>query len=220
MNKAGDSNLGRESDPGRDSRSGREPKSGREPTEIADDALVLLVGAAGSGKSSLAARLFRPESVLSSDAIRAELTGDDSNQAVTPRAFRILHERAERRLGAGRLTVIDATNIGAFARQPLTRQAAAHRRPVIVLVLDLPAEVCLARNARRAGRVVPEAAVQRQLANLRRELDLGVLDTEARQGADHRLIVLTDPAEMSALTIRLVGPARGGLTESSRRPGP
>ena len=190
-------------------KSGRQPDPDGEPILIPADALVLLVGAAGSGKSSLAARLFWPGSVLSSDAIRAELTGDESNQVGTPRAFRILHERAERRLVAGQLTVIDATNIGASARRPLARQAAAHHRPVIVLVLDLPAEVCLARNAGRPGRVVPEAAVQWQLANLRRELDRGVLDAEARQGADHRLIVLTDPADMAALTIRLAGRAAG-----------
>ncbi len=193
-----------EPDPGRE-RTGREPDPGRDLIEIADDALVLLVGAAGSGKSSLAARLFPPESVLSSDAIRAELTGDESNQAVTRRAFRILHERAERRLLAGQLTVIDATNIGASARRPLTRQAAVHRRPVIVLVLDLPGEVCLARNAGRAGRVVPEAAVLRQLASLRRELDRGVIDTEARQGADQRAFVLSTPAEVAGLRIRQAG---------------
>ena len=45
------------------------------------DALVLLVGAAGSGKSTLAGRLFPPDSILSSDALRAELSGDPANQA-------------------------------------------------------------------------------------------------------------------------------------------
>ena len=71
------------------------------------DALVLLIGPAGSGKTSLAARLFQPDAVLSSDALRAELSGDPANQAVSRLAFRLLHDRASRRLAAGRLTVID-----------------------------------------------------------------------------------------------------------------
>jgi protein phosphatase len=205
VNETGEPDPGREPNAGRESDPGREAVSGDQQVEIADGALVLLVGAAGSGKSSLAARLFEPGSVLSSDAIRAELSGDESNQAVTRTAFRILHERAERRLLAGELTVVDATNIGASARQPLIRQAASHRRPVTVLVLDLPAEVCLARNAGRPGRVVPAAAVERQLTRLRRELDRGLLDTEARRGADHRVIVLSTPAEVAGLTIRRAG---------------
>jgi protein phosphatase len=164
---------------------------------IPADALVILVGAAGSGKSTLAARLFPSETILSSDAIRAELSGDAANQAVSRRAFRILHERAERRLAVGGLTVVDATNIGSAARRPVTRQARIHGRAVLLIVLDLPAETCLAGNAGRAGRVVPEAAVLRQLANLRGELDRGVL---AAEGPD-RLIVLTTRDEVAQLTI-------------------
>jgi protein phosphatase len=182
--------------------------------EIALDALVLLVGAAGSGKSTLAARLFSTDAVLSSDALRAELSGDPANQAATPLAFRILHERAARRLAAGLLTVIDATNVEAAARRPLHRLARTGGRPVIAIVLDLPPATCLARNAARTQRVVPEAAVRRQLAALRRSLDRGEL---AGEGLD-QLIVLRDPAELDAATLGLTKPGRATTLAPSALP--
>ncbi len=167
------------------------------------NALVLLVGAAGSGKTSLAARLFQPDAVLSSDALRAELSGDPANQAVSRIAFRLLHDRAERRLAAGRLTVIDATNVRAIARRPLRRLAVRHDRPAVAIVLDLPAATCLERNAGRPGRVVPEAAVRRQLADLRRSLDRGELDAEGFAA----LVILTDSAAVDGTTVGLTAPA-------------
>ena len=125
------------------------PPSNR--VELAEDALVLLVGAAGSGKSTLAGRLFPAAAVLSSDAIRAELTGDQADQSLNAIVFRILHERAGRRLAAGLLTVVDATNVAASARRPLRRLAAAHGRPVVAIVLDLPA-AAVRRAQRRPER--------------------------------------------------------------------
>ena len=44
--------------------------------EIPDPSLVLLVGAAGAGKTTFAARHFPPDEVLSSDAYRALVSGD------------------------------------------------------------------------------------------------------------------------------------------------
>jgi predicted kinase len=182
--------------------------------EIPADALVLLVGPAGSGKTTLAARLFPAHSILSSDALRAEVSGDPANQAVSPIAFRILHDRARRRLANGELTVIDATNIAASARRPLRRLAREQGRPVVAIVLDLPAELALARNAARAERVVPESAVRRQQAELRRVLDQGELAAEGPSA----LVVLADPNEADATTIRLTKPARAATLSPSALP--
>jgi protein phosphatase len=62
---------------------------------LPEPCLVVLIGAAGSGKSTLAARLFDAEAVLSSDAHRALVSGDETDQAVTRAAFSILHRRLE-----------------------------------------------------------------------------------------------------------------------------
>lgn len=173
-----------------------------EPIEVPADALVLLVGAAGSGKSTLAARLFPADTILSSDAIRGQVSGDETNQAVNAEVFRRLHAVVEQRLADGRLTVVDATNLGAAARRPLRRRAAAHGRPILVLVLDLPAAVCLERNAARSNRVVPEAAVRRQLAALRRVVDRAELEAETPAG----LVVLDSVQAVAGVTMHLTGP--------------
>lgn len=128
---------------------------------IPDPALVVLIGAAGSGKSTLAERLFAatPGAILSSDRFRARITGDEADQRVTRAAFANLHRDLERRLVQRLTTVVDATSVTAFARGGLVRRAAAHRIPAIAIVLDLDPRVVHARNAARAGRVVPQAAV-------------------------------------------------------------
>lgn len=146
--------------------------------QLPEPCLVVLVGAAGSGKTTLARRLFTPEQVLSSDAYRGMLAGDEGDQSVTRVAFKALHRDLERRLAAGLTTVVDATNVTAFARRSVVRIAERHDVPAFAIVLDLPADVVLARNATRPGRTVPEAAVRRQLADLARSLRGGALDAE------------------------------------------
>jgi predicted kinase len=136
---------------------------------LPDPSLVVLVGAAGAGKSTFAARHFAPDEVLSSDAFRAAIAGDAADQRATGPAFAALHRALGRRLGAGQLTVVDATNVHAHARRALLLRAAAAGVPAVAIVLDLPEAVVLARNAARPGRAaIPDAAVRNQLAALAR----------------------------------------------------
>jgi protein phosphatase len=138
---------------------------------VPDPSLVVLIGAAGSGKSSFAACHFHPDEVLSSDGFRALISGDASNQAVTRAAFGQLHRALERRLAERRLAVVDATNIDRGARRELLRRAKGAGMESVAIVFDLAAELVLARNAARASRVVDEGVVRRHLALLREELD-------------------------------------------------
>ena len=144
--------------------------------ELPEPSLVVLVGAAGSGKSTLAARLLPSNAVLSSDAYRALISGDETNQGITRAAFAVLHRDLARRMAAGRTAAVDATNVTAFARRALVRRAAAAGVPAIAIVLALPPMLVLARNATRPGRIVPEAAVRRQLDDLDRSLRRGLDD--------------------------------------------
>ena len=131
------------------------------------DALVVLVGIAGSGKSTFAAAHFSPTKVLSSDAFRAMITDSASAQGATDDAFDLLHRVLDLRLRRGRLTVVDATNVEAWARDQLLAVARRHRRPAVAIVLDVPDEIALARNANRPVPRPPSAAIRRQAAWLR-----------------------------------------------------
>lgn len=141
--------------------------------EIARPSLIVLVGAAGSGKTTLAARLFAPDEILSSDAFREAVSGDAADQRATRPAFAILHREVGRRLADGRLVVVDATNVESSARRALLLRAGAANVPATALVLALPPDLVHARNATRPGRRVDPDVVDRHLARVARLLAAG-----------------------------------------------
>jgi predicted kinase len=163
---------------------------------IRDPSLVLLVGAAGSGKSTLARRLFEPSEIVSSDALRAAVAGDEADQTATRTAFALLHREVERRLAAGRLTAVDATNVRADHRRALSTRARRAGIATAAVVLDLPPALVHARNAGRA-RTVPPDVVDRQLGWLRATLAERQLLAE---GFD-AVVVLRDVEEIDGLRL-------------------
>lgn len=171
---------------------------------LPDPGLVLLVGAAGSGKSTLAKRLFAPDEILSSDAMRAVVSGNEADQRATRVAFRMLHQTLERRLTRGETTVVDATNTKPEDRRPLLQRARTAGVPVVALVLDLPQGTIHAQNAGRTVRVVDPAVIDRHIAAIRRTIDGGQLTAE---GFDH-VVLLRSPAEAAALRLERPRPAR------------
>ena len=132
--------------------------------------LVLLIGASGSGKSSFARQHFLPTEVLSSDYCRGLVSDDDNDQAATKDAFEVLHFIAAKRLAAGRLTVIDATNVQPEARKSLIELARKYHVIPVAIVLNLPREVCLSRNKARPDRQFGKNVVWGQAEALRRSL--------------------------------------------------
>jgi protein phosphatase len=164
---------------------------------IPDPALVVLVGPAGAGKTTFAARYFAQDEILSSDAMRAIIGRDESDQGATRAAFALLHRQLARRLGDGRLTVVDATNVEGHARRALLRRARAAGVPAIAIVFDLPPHVVLRRNEGRRERVVDGEIVRRHLALLRATVDRGVIDGE---GFDD-VYRIRDPAQLDAVRI-------------------
>jgi protein phosphatase len=142
--------------------------------DIPPRALVVLVGVAGSGKSSFAARHFAPTQVLSSDGMRAMLADAAADQSVSAQAFELLHLVARWRLEAGRLTVVDATSTTAAARAELAAIARSTGAPAVAIVLDVPFERCVGRDAARAGRRVGADVIRAQAEALAASLpDIG-----------------------------------------------
>lgn len=134
--------------------------------EIRDPTLVVLVGAAGSGKSTFAARHFDPSEILSSDAFREILTGDATDQRATKAAFSIIHREVSRRLAAGRTVVVDATNVESGARRALLNRARLADARAVAIVFALPRALVVARNAARAARVVDPEILERHVDRL------------------------------------------------------
>ncbi|WP_406343324.1 polynucleotide kinase-phosphatase [Streptomyces sp. NBC_01578] len=165
---------------------------------VTDLSLVVLVGASGSGKSTFARRHFKPTEILSSDFCRGLVADDENDQSASGDAFDVLHYIAGKRLAAGRLTVVDATNVQAESRKQLVQLARSHDVLPIAIVLDLPEEVCQTRNAARPDRAgMPRHVVQRHRRELRRSLrgleregfrKVHILRTE--EEAEHAEVVL------------------------------
>jgi protein phosphatase len=137
---------------------------------VPPDAMVALVGPSGSGKSTFARRAFASHEVLSSDALRALVSGDEADQTATDDAFRVLHTILDMRMRRGLLTVVDATNVEHWARRLLTDVARRYRRPTAAIVFDLPLEVALEHNARRTDKRRPPSAIRRQHRWMRESL--------------------------------------------------
>ncbi|MCR3747896.1 polynucleotide kinase-phosphatase [Lentzea californiensis] len=138
--------------------------------KIPDLCLVVLVGASGSGKSTFARKHFLPTQVLSSDYFRALVADDENDQSASTAAFDVLHYVAGKRLEAGRVTVVDATNVQPQDRARLVEVARRANVLPVAIVLDTPTEVCLARNAQRPDRDFGAHVVKRHRAALRRSL--------------------------------------------------
>ena len=137
---------------------------------IPELSLVLLVGVTGSGKSTFARAHFKPTEVISSDFCRGLVADDQNDQSATPAAFEVLRFIVGQRLKAGRLTVVDATNVQPEARRDLVLLAREYDVLPVAIVLDLPERLCAERNAQRPDRDFGPHVIRRQRQQLRRHL--------------------------------------------------
>jgi predicted kinase len=118
--------------------------------------IVVLVGLPGSGKSTWAQSRA---GVLSSDAIRALLADDPTNQTIHARVFRVLRNLLKHRLELKRpVTYIDATNLTPLERRPYIKLADLYDAGIEAVYFDVPAEECIRRNRGRE-RIVPEDVI-------------------------------------------------------------
>lgn len=125
---------------------------------------VMLVGVAGAGKSTFARYLskLRHYEICSSDAIRGELWGDESDQREPNKVFRVMLQRTRAALSEGRSIIYDAANIEEKYRLQILQQISNYDcRKVCTVFIEHP-EVCVARQDLRE-RKVPEHVIWRQI---------------------------------------------------------
>ncbi|GAA4907608.1 polynucleotide kinase-phosphatase [Stackebrandtia albiflava] len=132
--------------------------------------LLVLVGVSGSGKSSFAARHFRPTQVISSDFCRGLVSDDENDQTSTPDAFDVLHYIVGTRLRRGLFTVVDATNVQPEARRELIALARRHHVLADAVVLEVDPAEAQRRNDSRADRDFGTHVIPRQHRELRRSM--------------------------------------------------
>lgn len=125
-----------------------------------------MVGLPGSGKTTWLEREGKVG--VSSDRLRAWLTGDETNQEVNRQVFRLMREMVRARAEAGAAeTYVDATSLTRRERRAWVRLGELLDWEVEAVYCEAPLEECKRRNRQR-GRVVPEEAMERMAGRMER----------------------------------------------------
>jgi len=162
---------------------------------IPDFALVVLVGATGSGKSRFASKHFLETEIVSSDHCRALVSDDETDLAATGDAFDLLNYTASIRLKRRLLTVVDATSVKREDRARLVQLARKYHALPVALVLDIDAKICHERNQQRPNRDFGEHVTRNHARALRRGL------RGLQKEGFRRVQVMKTPEEVDALEI-------------------
>ena len=129
--------------------------------------LAVMVGIRGSGKSTYANGLKTSlkASVVSSDDIRMELTGDATDQSKNDEVFRTAHKRVNDLLAQGKNVVADATSVDKWSRKVWVDIGKRNGAEIRAYVIQTPIDVAKKRNLGR-DRVVPDFVIDKQSKRL------------------------------------------------------
>ena len=138
--------------------------------EIPEFALIAMVGATSSGKTTFAHKHFKDTEVLSSDFFRAMVSDNENDQTVSKDAFELLYSAADKRLDHMKTTVIDATNLQKNARQQVLELARRQNVHSVAIVLDLPEKELMQRNRARLERGYPDRVILNHYTSLQKSI--------------------------------------------------
>jgi alkanesulfonate monooxygenase SsuD/methylene tetrahydromethanopterin reductase-like flavin-dependent oxidoreductase (luciferase family)/predicted kinase len=153
---------------------------------LPDPALVVLVGPAGSGKSTWALGRYRREEVVSSDDLRAIVGSGPADLDASADAFDLLERIVAARLTRGLTTVVDTLGLDTDRRIAWRDAARAAGLPAVVVVFDTPGDECRRRNALR-DRPVPAPVLAEQVRRA-----AAVRDALTDEGWDHTELVTAE----------------------------
>lgn len=158
-------------------------------------AMVVLIGASGSGKSTFAQKHFAPFQIVSSDYCRGVVSDDEADQSATRAAFDLLHYIVDKRLEGGKLTVVDATNVEVQARRGLLSLARDYHFAVVGIVFDVDLDVAIAQNSLRHDRQTGAGIIRLQHQELRTS------KAKLSKEGFSRIFVLKNPEEINAVKL-------------------
>ena len=129
--------------------------------------IIAMQGVPGSGKSSTVARLAAEHNavVICLDDIRAELTGDASDQSRNAEVMPLATARASAALAAGRSIIVDSTMIKREWLGSWEAMASKHGADLVLVSVRVTLATAQARNASRS-RVVPAHVIERMYNDL------------------------------------------------------
>lgn len=119
---------------------------------MSEPRMIMMVGLPGSGKSTCAEHYASVHNytIFSSDAIRKELYGDESEQQDPQKVFRILHRRIKEALLEGKNCIYDATNLTSKLRRNFLQYISNVNCIKVAQVIWSDYEMCLARAQQKA----------------------------------------------------------------------
>jgi protein phosphatase len=132
--------------------------------------MIVLVGVSGCGKSTFADKYIseHPDTILlSSDALRKELTGDENNQQVTGQVFGLIKYKADTAIKSGKSVMVDATSLNPRERKDYLNIADKYNVPAIAYVFERSKDQIIKNQEKRAsngGRRVPDEIIDKMLA--------------------------------------------------------
>ncbi|HUD76380.1 MAG TPA: LLM class flavin-dependent oxidoreductase [Streptosporangiaceae bacterium] len=140
-------------------------QGGQAAPPIPDPAVVVLVGASGSGKSAWAAEHYLPREIVSSDQLRSIVGSGEHDLDASADAFALLDQIVTARAGRRLTTVIDTLGLDPVRRLSYLALARRAGLPAVAVLFDTDAAVCRQRNRARS-RPVPAAVLDAQLVRL------------------------------------------------------
>lgn len=128
--------------------------------------LIMLVGLAGSGKSTYAKTLSNEYNIHSSDSLREEMFGDvnENSKECNEKLFVELHRRIKSDLRNGNNVIYDATNLNRKRRITFLRELKNINCFKTCVLILAPYYVCIDNNSAR-DRKVPDDVIKRMYMN-------------------------------------------------------
>ena len=125
----------------------------------------VLVGLSGSGKSTIATQIANenPNTIIvSSDAIREELTGNYEDQEHNEEVFKIFHNRIRKNLENKKNVIADATNLTMKSRRAIMMKVNDLEVHKVCVIIPKPFEQCKIDNKNREH-PVPNEVLDKQI---------------------------------------------------------